>query len=392
LHSRIPLDCLWPLPDGGGHFLVVLEYIVTQGPLNGIRLIELDAIGPVPLCAMILSGLGADVIRVARHGGQAAWSDVGEAVLLRGRRTITLNLKSAADRAQLLALISHADGLIEGARPGVMERLELGPDQCLRANPRLVYGRMTGWGQQGPLRLTAGHDINYIAMTGALHAIGQAGQVPTVPLNLVGDYAGGTMFLALGMVSALLSARTTGQGQVVDVAMTDGVANLLSLFHAYLATGVWTDRPASNLLDGSAPFYRCYACKQGGHVAVGALEPQFFAQLLIGLDIPADRYDQNDQAQWPAMVTDFTTAFASRTRDEWEHRFAGTDACVTPVLSLGEAQVHPANTARAMFIDHAGVTQAAPAPRFSATPGQVHDSAAITIEHALADWSRPIAG
>lgn len=365
---------------------------MNSGPLNGIRLIELDAIGPVPLCGMILSGLGADVIRIARDGGQVAWSDVGTAVLLRGRRTITLNLKSAPDRDRLLALIGHADGLLEGARPGVMERLGLGPDECLRANPRLVYGRMTGWGQDGPLRLTAGHDINYIAMTGALHAIGQAGQVPTVPLNLVGDYAGGTMFLALGMVSALLSARATGRGQVVDAAMTDGVANLLSLFHAYLATGVWVDRPASNLLDGSAPFYRCYACKDGGHVAVGALEPQFFALLVAGLDIPADRYAQNDQTQWPTMIADFTAAFASRTRDEWEARFAGTDACVTPVLSLAEAQVHPANVARSVFIDHAGVTQAAPAPRFSATPGAVRESTAVVIDDALADWSRPAAG
>lgn len=365
---------------------------MIQGPLSGIRLIELDAIGPVPLCGMILSGLGADVIRIARHGGQAAWSDVGEAVLLRGRRTVTLDLKAATDRDQLLALISRADGLIEGARPGVMERLGLGPDKCLAANPRLVYARMTGWGQQGPLRLTAGHDINYIAMTGALHAIGQDGQVPTVPLNLVGDYAGGTMFLALGVVSALLSARATGKGQVVDVAMTDGVANLLSLFHAYLATGMWVDRPASNLLDGSAPFYRCYACKDGGHVAVGALEPQFFAQLLAGLEIPADRYAQNDAVQWPTMIADFTAVFASRTRNDWEERFAGTDACVTPVLSLAEAQVHPANVARAVFINHAGVTQAAPAPRFSGTPGQVRNSAMVSIDAALADWSRPIAG
>lgn len=365
---------------------------MAQGPLAGIRLIEMDAIGPVPLCGMILSGLGADVIRIGRHGGQSAWSDVGEAVLLRGRRNITLNLKSPDDRDRLLALIERADGLIEGARPGVMERLGLGPQDCLQRNPRLVYGRMTGWGQEGPLSLTAGHDINYIAMTGALHAIGQAGQVPTVPLNLVGDYGGGTMFLALGMVSGLLCAKTTGQGQVVDAAMIDGVATLLSLFHAYLGTGRWQDRPASNLLDGSAPFYRCYACKDGGHVAVGALEPQFFALLLSGLDIPADRYDQNDQAQWPAMTADFSAAFLRETRDEWERRFAGTDACVSPVLSLREAQVHPANTARHVFADHAGVPQAAPAPRFSATPGQVSDSSTMMIDEAIADWSRPIAG
>ncbi len=360
---------------------------MAKGPLDGIRLIELDAIGPVPLCGMILSGLGADIIRICRHGGQAAWSDVGEAVLLRGRRNVTLDLKSAADREKLLVLIEAADGLMEGGRPGVMERLGLGPDECLQRNPRLVYGRMTGWGQQGPMRLMAGHDINYIAMTGALHAIGQAGQVPTVPLNLVGDYAGGTMFLALGMLSALLSARTTGRGQVVDVAMVDGVANLLSMFHAYLSTGMWQDRPASNLLDGARPFYRCYACKDGGHVAVGAIEPQFFAQLLVGLDIPADRYTQTDEAQWPAMIADFTAIFLSRTRDEWERQFAGTDACVSPVLSMGEAMVHPLNAERGVFIDHAGVRQSMPAPRFSETPGAVRESTALSLDEALASWS-----
>ncbi len=364
------------------------------GPLSGVRLIEFDAIGPVPLCGMILSGLGADVIRIARQRGQGAWTDVGNAVLLRGRSTIALDLKSADQRDHVLGLIALADGLIEGARPGVMERLGLGPDPCLARNPRLVYGRMTGWGQHGPLRLTAGHDINYIAMTGALHAIGQAGQVPTVPLNLVGDYGGGTMFLALGMVAALLSAKVSGRGQVVDAAMTDGVATMLSLCHSYLATGAWVDRPASNLLDGSAPFYRCYACKQGGFVAVGALEPQFFALLLAGLDIPADRYKQNDRSQWPAMAADFAAVFASRSRDEWEARFAGTDACVTPVLSLIEAQTHPANTARTMFIDHDGVIQAAPAPRFSDTPGHVRDSHTLSIDDAFAQWSavRPPAG
>ncbi len=359
---------------------------MPAGPLSGIRLIEMDAIGPVPLCGMILSGLGAEIVRVCRPGGQQAWSDVGEAVLLRGRRNVSLNLKSEADRATLLDLVEHADGIIEGARPGVMERLGLGPDVCLARNPRLVYGRATGWGQQGPLSLTAGHDINYIAMTGALHAIAQAGLPPTVPLNLIGDYAGGTMFLALGMVSAVLSARTTGKGQVVDVAMVDGVANLLSLFHAFIATGQWQDRPASNLLDGSAPFYRCYACKDGGHVAVGALEPQFFALLLAGLEITADRYDQNDQAQWPAMIAQFTQIFQSRTRDEWEAVFAGTDACVSPVLSMSEAIEHPANAARQVFITHAGVKQSVPAPRFSATPGQISESANVSAADVLADW------
>lgn len=359
---------------------------MPSGPLSGMRLIEMDAIGPVPLCGMILSGLGAEIIRIVRPGGQSAWSDVGQAVLLRGRMNVTLDLKSDADRRTLLQLVERADGLIEGARPGVMERLGLGPDECLALNPRLVYGRVTGWGQDGPLRLMAGHDINYIAMTGALHAIAQQGQAPTVPLNLVGDYAGGTMFLALGMVSAMLSAKTTGKGQVVDAAMVDGVANLLSLFHAYLSTDNWRDQPASNLLDGAAPFYRCYTCKDGGHVAVGSLEPQFYALLLAGLDIPADRYSQNDRDQWPAMASDFAATFLTRTRQEWEDRFAGTDGCVSPVLSMREAMNHPANTNRKMFTDHQGVTQSAPAPRFSGTPTEIRPSVTLSSADALAAW------
>lgn len=357
-----------------------------SGPLTGIRLIEMDAIGPVPLCGMILSGLGAEIIRIVRPGGQSAWSDVGEAVLLRGRMNVTLDLKSDTDCNTLLKLVEHADGLIEGGRPGVMERLGLGPDECLARNPRLVYGRVTGWGQEGPLRLMAGHDLNYIAMTGALHAIAQKGQAPTVPLNLVGDYAGGTMFLALGMVSALLSARTTGKGQVVDAAMVDGVANLLSLFHAYLATDNWHDEPASNLLDGAAPFYRCYACKDGGHVAVGSLEPQFFALLVAGLDIPADRYSQNDKEQWPAMEADFADTFLTRTRQEWEERFAGTDACVSPVLSMREAMNHAANADRKMFTNHEGVYQSVPAPRFSGTPTKIRSSTTMSPAEALTAW------
>lgn len=359
----------------------------AYGPLQGVRLLEMDAIGPLPLCGMILSSLGAEIVRVTRPGGQAAWSDVGEAVLLRGRTVIELDLKMPTDKAILLDLIESADGLMEGARPGVMERLGLGPDECLARNPRLVYGRVTGWGQEGPLRHTAGHDINYIAMTGALHAIAQQGQVPTVPLNLVGDYAGGTMFLALGMVSALLSARTSGNGQVIDAAMVDGVSNLLSLFHAYLATGNWQDRPAANLLDGSAPFYRCYRCKCGGHVAVGPLEPQFFAQLLAGLEITADRYDQNDTVEWPAMAADFEATFAKRTRKEWEDIFAKSDACVSPVLSLREAMVHPVNAARGQFIQYRGVSQASPAPRFSRTPGKIRQSVNQTAADVLAAWT-----
>lgn len=360
---------------------------MTNGPLDGVKLIEMDAIGPVPLCGMILSGLGADIIRITRPGGNAAWDDLGDAVVLRGRTDVAVNLKSDEGKQAILDLVKQADGLIEGARPGVMERLGLGPDDCLAKNPALVYGRMTGWGQQGQLSQVAGHDINYIAMTGALHAIGEKGKPPTVPINLLGDYAGGTMFLALGMVSAILSARSTGKGQVVDAAMVDGVPNLMGLFHAYLSTGAWIDEPASNLLDGGAPFYRCYTTKCGGSLSVGALEPQFFALLIAELGIDADKYKQQDQTQWPAMEAEFAEIIASATRDEWEKRFAGSDACVAPVLSIKEAMVHPINKERGVFVEHEGVTQAAPAPRFSETPGTVRRSNNVTLEEALAHWN-----
>lgn len=357
-----------------------------QGPLRGVRLIEMDAIGPVPLCGMILSGLGADVVRITRPGGQAAYDDLGEAVLHRGRRTVELDMKRDAGRDAFLALVENADALVEGMRPGVMERLGIGPDACLARNPRLVYGRATGWGQDGPLSRTAGHDINYIAMTGALHAIAQKDSPPTVPLNLIGDYGGGTMFLALGLVSAILSARETGKGQVVDAAIVDGVANLLALFHAYLPTGSWQDRPASNVLDGAAPFYRCYACADGGHVAVGPLEPQFFAQLLDGLGIARDRFEQYDRSHWPEIERVFTECFAARPRSHWEATFAGTDACVSPVLSMREAMEHPANRERSVFVRRDGVMQAAPAPRFSQTPGGIGKSETLSVDALLAAW------
>lgn len=363
---------------------------MSNGPLHGVKIVEMEAIGPVPLCGMILSGLGADIVRISRPSGNAAWDDLGEAVLLRGRTQVEIDLKSDQGKQDLLRLVEHADALMEGARPGVMERLGLGPDICLARNPRLAYGRMTGWGQDGQLSKSAGHDINYIAMTGALHAIGEKGKPPTVPLNLVGDYGGGTMFLALGMVSAILSARSTGKGQVVDAAMVDGVANLLSLFHAYLGTGLWQDEPASNLLDGGAPFYRCYLCKCGGSISVGALEPQFFALLLDGLGVGRDRFDQNDKTKWAEMHSEFERIFVTATRDDWEARFSGSDACVAPVLSMREAMDHPVNAERGVFIEHEGVRQAAPAPRFSRTPGTVHSSSARSVESALQAWETPL--
>ncbi len=360
--------------------------ISPAGPLSGIRIVEIDAIGPVPLAAAILAGLGADIVRVARKGG-GTWGEVGGAVMQRGRARVELDLKDAADRGALLALVERADALVEGFRPGVMERLGLGPEICLERNPKLVFARVTGWGQDGPLAERAGHDINYIALTGALHAIGAKDAPPTVPLNIIGDYAGGSMFAALGLVAAILSARTTGKGQVVDVAMVDGVANLLGLFHAFLGNGLWQDERGSNLLDGAAPFYRCYACADGRHVAVGALEPQFFAALLDGLGIAPDRFVQNDRAGWPAMMQAFAEAFATRPRDAWEAHFAGTDACVTPVLSLGEAFDHPANAARGVFVETAGIRHAAPAPRFAARPGQSGAARSIAVEDAIAGWS-----
>ncbi|RME61966.1 MAG: CoA transferase [Alphaproteobacteria bacterium] len=360
----------------------------TAGPLAGVRLVEMDAIGPVPLAAMLMADWGADILRIARPAPRAAaWGDGGGAVLHRSRVHLRLDLKSPADHAQALRLIAKADGLIEGFRPGVMERLGLGPDICLARNPRLVFARMTGWGQSGPMAPAAGHDINYIALTGALHAIGEKDAPPCPPLNLVGDYGGGAMFLVAGVLAALLSARASGKGQVVDVAMTDGTAALMSLFYACRASGLWRDERAANLLDGGAPFYRCYACADGRHVAVGALEPPFFAQLVAGLGLPAERYVQADMASWPAMARDFAHAFRDRPRDEWVAHFAATDACVTPVLSLGEAPAHPHNAARRTFIERGGVVQPAPAPRFGATPAAARAPAAVTVAEALERWS-----
>jgi alpha-methylacyl-CoA racemase len=362
---------------------------LKTGPLAGIRIVEIDAIGPVPLAAMLLADLGADIVRVARppSAGAGAWDDVGGDILHRGRTVTYLNLKDEGDREQLLSLIDKADGLIEGYRPGVMERLGLGPDVCLARNPALVFGRMTGWGQTGPMALRAGHDINYLSITGALHAMGEKDAPPPVPLNLVGDYGGGAMFLIAGLLAALLSAKTTGQGQVVDACIADGTASLMSLFYAWQPKGLWRDEPASNLLDGAAPFYRCYACADGRHVAVGCLEPQFFAQMLKGLGLEERGYNQNDPAGWPAMQADFAAAFATRTRDAWAALFAETDACVTPVLSMAEAPAHPHNVARATFVQRGGIAQPAPAPRLSGTPGAITEPASAPIATLIDHWT-----
>ncbi len=341
-----------------------------MGPLSGLNVVEMAGIGPAPFAGMMLSDMGADVLRIDRKA--AGSSDSFERVKApnfvdRGRRSVRVDLKNPQGAALALDLIAGADAVIEGFRPGVMERLGLGPEVCFARNPRLVYGRVTGWGQYGPLADTAGHDINYIALTGVLHAIGGA-EAPLPPLNLVGDFAGGAMMLAFGVVCALLEAKTSGRGQVVDAAMTDGAATLAAMIHSFHAAGQWRDARAANLLDGGAPFYRTYACADGKFVAVGALEPQFFAALLKGLGIAeAELPDRWSRQNWPAIAARFEAAFRTRSRDAWAEVFAQTDACVTPILSLAEAPVHPHNVARGAFRGQEPTT----APRFSRTPGEI---------------------
>jgi alpha-methylacyl-CoA racemase len=357
-----------------------------MGPLKGVRIVEFDAIGPVPLCATLLADMGADIVRIARAGGQAAYEDVGEAILHRSRTAIELNLKSEADRETALSLIAKADILIEGFRPGVMERLGLGPEACFERAPALIYGRMTGWGQHGTLARRAGHDINYIAISGALGAMGESGRLPMPPLNLVGDYGGGAMFLAVGILAGLVEARASGKGQVVDTAMTDGVPLLLSLFHALRQNGGWREERESNLLDGGAPFYRCYECADGKYVAVGALEPQFFHQLLIGLDLDPSGFNQNGREGWQAMQSVFAERFRERSRDEWASHFLDTDACVSPVLMLAESVGHPHNLSRDTYVKHAGMVHPAPAPRFSRTASAIGDATISTAPDILKRW------
>ena len=344
----------------------------VTGPLAGIRIIELAGIGPGPFACMMLADHGAEVIRIDRpdkvEGGPGGYAR--NDVLLRSRRTIAVDLKSPRGIGVVRDLIASADGLIEGFRPGVMERLGLGPDVLLAATPRLVYGRMTGWGQDGPYAQVAGHDINYIALAGALHAFGRAGEKPTPPINMVGDFGGGAMMLAFGMVSALLHARTTGQGQVIDCAMTDGAALLMSMIWGFRAGGFWRDERGVNLLDGGAHFYDTYACADGKYVSVGAIEPQFYALLRekAGLAEDTDFDRQMDPRGWPALKDRLAAVFATRTREDWCAILEGTDACFAPVLSMAEAPAHPHNVARGIFVEAGGVVQPAPAPRYSSTP------------------------
>ena len=342
------------------------------GPLSGIRILEIAGIGPGPFAGMMLADHGAEVIRIERPNAPPAMPPAQSDILARNRRAVAIDLKKPEGVAVLRDLARGADGLIEGFRPGVMERLGVGPDVLLADNPKLVFGRMTGWGQTGPLARTAGHDIDYIALAGALHAYGRAGEKPTPPINMVGDFGGGGMFLAFGMVSALLHAARTGQGQVIDCAMVDGAAVLMSMIWSFRAAGFWRDERGVNMLDTGAHFYDTYETSDGKYMAVGAIEPQFYAELrrLAGLADDTELDAQMNFAEWPALKARVAAAFKARTRDEWTAIFDGTDACVSPVLSMAEAPLHPHNAARGTFVEASGVVQPAAAPRYSATPAR----------------------
>lgn len=364
-----------------------------SGPLTGIRVIELAGIGPGPMCAMLLADLGADVVRVDRPSP----ADLGVPrrsrefdVLLRGRRSIAVDLKSPDGVETILKMVEQADALIEGFRPGVTERLGLGPDVCAERNPRLVYGRMTGWGQEGPLASAAGHDINYIALTGALAAIGSGGGPPVPPLNLVGDFGGGALYLAFGVCAALLEAKSSGQGQVVDAAMVDGAASLLSSVFGLYASGSWSLERGSNFLDSGAYFYGTYECSDGEWISIAPIEGKFHAELLERLGIPAEEIGkQHDRSRWPEHKARLVEIFKGKTRDQWCEELEGTDVCFAPVLTMEEAVEHPHIKARQTLIDVEGVMQPAPAPRFSRTPGKVHHPVPGPGQHSkevLIDW------
>ncbi|MGZ6804136.1 MAG: CaiB/BaiF CoA transferase family protein [Nocardioidaceae bacterium] len=337
------------------------------GPLRGVRVVEIAGIGPGPHAATLLADLGADVVRVERPGGAASAGSRETDVLTRGRPSVAMDLKDPRAVETVLALVETADVLIEGMRPGATEQLGLGPEECLARNPRLVYGRMTGWGQDGPLAHTAGHDMNYIGIAGALHGLGQTPDRPQFPSNLLGDFGGGSTYLVIGVLAALLEARASGQGQVVDAAIVDGTAHLGAMFASMLASGVAHERRAAGLLDGGAPFYDVYETSDGRHMSVGALEPQFFEVLLDLLDLTGKVPDQWDLARWPELRAAFAGRFRERTQAEWAEVFDGTDACCAPILPLTEAARHPHLQARGTYVERDGVLQPAPAPRFSRT-------------------------
>jgi alpha-methylacyl-CoA racemase len=363
-----------------------------SGPLEGLRVIEIAGIGPGPFAAMMLADMGADVVRVDRaqkvSGGDPASPPID--LLGRGRRSVGIDLKHPEGAGVVLRLAEQADALIEGFRPGVMERLGIGPEECMARNPRLVYGRMTGWGQEGPYADAAGHDINYIALAGALDPVGRAGERPVPALNLIGDFGGGGMFMAYGVVCALLEAGRSGRGQVVDAAMVDGAAVLTTFIHSLRAIGIWTDERGTNLLDTGAPFYDVYETADHRYISVGSIEPQFYAELLRlsgleGEELPG----QMDRSQWPALKERVADVFRTKTRDEWCSLMDGTDVCFAPVLTMGEAPAHPHNRQRETFVEVAGVPQPAPAPRFSRTPGGIAAPAPHVGQHtddALAEW------
>jgi len=363
-----------------------------MGVLSGYRVIELAGIGPGPMCAMLLSDMGADVLRIDRaaDAGSGIAMDAKYSLLNRGRRSVAFDLKRPEAIEAVLRLVEKADALIEGFRPGVTERLGLGPDDCLARNPRLIYGRMTGWGQEGPLAHAAGHDINYIALSGALHSIGRKGEAPVPPLNLVGDFGGGALYLALGVVAGLLEAGKSGQGQVVDAAMVDGAASLMTLIYGMHGSGIWNNERGDNILDTGAHYYDVYETKDGKYVAIGAIEAKFYEELLRlsglkGEDLP----HQQDRKSWPAMKERLKTIFRARTRDEWCKVMEGSDICFAPVLSMDEAPRHPHNLHRGTFVEQGGVTQPGPAPRFSRTPSAIQRPPAKPGEHteeALRDW------
>ena len=363
-----------------------------MGVLSGYRVIELAGIGPGPMCAMLLSDMGADVLRIDRvaDAGLGIAMDQKYSLLNRGRRSVAFDLKKPEAIEAVLKLVEKADALIEGFRPGVTERLGLGPDDCLKRNPRLIYGRMTGWGQEGPLALAAGHDINYIALSGALHSIGRKGDAPVPPLNLVGDFGGGALYLALGVVAGLLEAQKSGKGQVVDAAMVDGAASLMTAIYGMHGSGFWNNERGDNILDTGAHYYEVYETKDGKHVAIGSIEAKFYAELLRLSGLQGEELPhQQDRKSWPKMKERLKTLFRTKTRDEWCKIMEGSDICFAPVLSMSEAPNHPHMKHRGTFVEENGVTQPGPAPRFSRTPSKIQRPPAKAGEHteeALRDW------
>jgi alpha-methylacyl-CoA racemase len=366
-----------------------------SGPLSGVRVVEFAGVGPAPFACMLLADMGAEIVTILPPTGKGAAGPLPFASdpMMRGRSPVELDVKTEEGRAAALAMAAAADLLVEGFRPGVMERLGLGPDYCLAANPQLVYGRMTGWGQEGPMALSAGHDPNYLSLTGALFSIGEAGGPPVQPLNLVGDFGGGGAFLVIGLLAALVEARRSRRGQVVDAAMLDGAASLMTAAYSMRNLGMWTDSRGSNMIDGGAPFGACYATSDGGHMAVCAIEPKFYSAFVEGLGLnEAALPKRMDRRNWAALRSLFADLFATRTRAEWTAIYDGREACVTPVLDMGEAPQHPHNRARATFVEHEGKPIPGAAPRFSATPSAVSPQAGPPVAERLAGWGVTLPG